>query len=146
MIFTTISIFVSVFEYQFSSKAIKSDTVMIVRFDISSQQMANMRRSHFSKQIIFRHHKLIHYMAKIMQINARTVERLMPLQVKNGAIFSFIVEFEDMNEYTSICTEINRSVSDGTLAKVCKFVVFFSFPCSVTLLLIYQQYRVSQTF
>ena len=92
MIFTIISIILSIFEYLFSSKSIKNDNIMIISFTVLSKYFGNMSEGTFLFKVIFRPRKIRHIMYRLLKINRAQIERLIPLQLKNGVIFTFFVE------------------------------------------------------
>ena len=120
MIFTIISILLSVFEYVFSSKSIKSDNVAIIRFNIESQTIANFTYKKFISKIAYRPIQFTHCVAKTLQLNKNEVEALMPSQYKSGVIFNFIVEFDDSSHYLQIektikdLTNINSLINEAS--------------------------------
>ena len=91
---------------------------MVISFNIISQDIAKMARRQFCANIIFKYRKLVNGIAKILEKNSSDIERLMPLHVQNGAMFSFIVAFQDDKEYERISTDITQAINDDTLGDV----------------------------
>ena len=82
MIFSTISIISSIFDYKSSSLLLQCETITLVEMDIESHQLANTQRRKF-EQIITRHRNPIcHELSKIIGVHWRLIEILTPIQIK----------------------------------------------------------------
>ena len=102
MIFTIISIFLSVFECVFSAKSIKHDNVAIIHFNIESQTIADLGYKKFMSRIAYQPNKFTYAVAKTLKLNKNEIESLIPSQYKTGVIFYFMVEFDDSEHYLQI--------------------------------------------
>lgn len=96
----------------------KPESVVVVTFKVDCPYIANMRYIEFAQQVTYKRRKITHCMAKILQCNTQVVERLMPLQCQNGVIFSFLIDFDDVDACLIIEREIQQAVDDTSLAKV----------------------------
>ena len=123
MLFTIISIVLSLFEFIFSRKFIKSKSLLIIRFSISSSNVRKLKYSEFQSKIIFRRLKFLHGIAKILNINKEFVERLIPLQTKDGAMFTLVVQCSAQN-FDVTESLMDAATRDGSLAKVCCYTIF----------------------
>ena len=124
MIFTVISISLSVLEYVFESNPLKHKFAVFIRYNVISKHFANMSPIQFSKKFRLCPRKSNHIMAKMLGISGRLIQTLPPIQDKNGVTFSFILEIDNKMEYSQIQTEINNLVNDNSLAQVKLNVIF----------------------
>ena len=113
-----ISISLSCFEYALSSKFIKSESILAIKVDIKSNDIANMKYSRFQNGIVFQKWKIIHCIATKINVHTDQVERLIPLQTKFGATFIFLIQY-DTSHFNDIVKSINDAATNQTLAKVC---------------------------
>ena len=91
------------------------ESVVVITFKVDSPHIANMKYSEFAQNVKYKRWKINHCMAKILQCNTQVVERLMPLQYKNGVILSFLVDFDACYIMEQ---EIKQAIDDQSLAKV----------------------------
>lgn len=105
MVFTIVSIVLSGFQHLFRYQSKQFATIMIASFIVESNHLANMREREFLYQVVFRQKKIRQLMYKLLHINPMQVERLIPLQLSNGARFTFLVEVEDDTQFESMKKE-----------------------------------------
>ena len=118
MLFTFISILLSVFEYFFSKNFIQLQSSIIVTFNVESKDISSMQNRQFIKEIVFRKNKLVHYMAQLFNLtNNRQGERLKPKKDKNGVICTFAIDVDKskLNNVQSILIDV---IDSNELAKV----------------------------
>ena len=96
MLFTLISLFLSVFEYFLARKFIKSSHLLMIRFMVESQQIEALDEYEFFGQIGLKKFEIVHYFAKLLHVNIRHVERLMPIQTDQGMAMTFLVDAESV--------------------------------------------------
>ena len=121
MAFTIISIFLSGAEYLFSHKAAKMEHIMIISYTVDSPYFANMKEGAFLFKVMFKPRKIVHAMYTLLEINRSNIERLMPLQLKNGAIFTFFIEYGNQIKYNKIANKMNNAIADKALeSKFCQ--------------------------
>ena len=94
IVFTLISIFLSGFEYLFSNKTLKLENIMRISFTVESKYFGRMSELKFLTKVVYNLRKINHVIYTLLGINPRNVERLMPIQLKTGAIFTFFVEYD----------------------------------------------------
>ena len=117
MLFTVVSILLSAFEHAFSSKFVKNQSIMIIRFFVRSQKIADFGGKAFANKLIFTNkHKLIHLFSKILQLNRVQIERLIPIQSSRGATFVLIVDAPE-SRLDSIWDCFDEAVYTGTFSK-----------------------------
>ena len=136
MIFTVISILLSVFEYIFAANFIHNDSNILVTFSVTSKDIASMTRSQFTSQLVFQNWKLITAMAKILKVNTNRIERLKPKMIMDGAMYTFVLTTEQ-SQYDHICQIMHDVVDNDQLAKVCMWldlVYVFVIKCDYELL------------
>ena len=115
MIFTVLSIFISIFEYLLSTKIIAEETVMIVSFEVESTTISKMDKKPFKQQIILRETKLLNCMAKICSLEPERIERLIPIQQGKGALFKFIINC-GLSKFSKISNSISDSIINDNLS------------------------------
>ena len=121
MVFTVISICLSLFEFMFRSKYIDNGSILIARFSVESKKVASMRFNEFQQRIIFRKNRFINSLAKCLHLNYVQIDRLIPLQDSNGAILTFIIE-ADSHYFDHIVNGLKSAIIDGTIAKVKQYL------------------------
>ena len=93
MLFTIISISLSIFEFLLSSKIIKQGSILVLSFNVESIEIAQRTRSQFNRTIVFyRNNKICHSIAKTLQLADKQIERLKPKQYPKGAVFTIFIE------------------------------------------------------
>ena len=114
MIFTVVSILLNIFEYILSRQISEHGSVMIFKFTLKSQKIANMSSGEFSQKVMYSNRrKLSHLVSKMLHINKRQIETMIPTQSNDGAIFSFIV-VADAIHFGHIGQELNQGVQNET--------------------------------
>ena len=117
MVFTIISILLSVFEYTLSSKFLKQGSIMITKFEFESQHIADMIGTTFRDNVVFSHYyKLIHLISKTVHVNAEQVERMIPIQSNNGVRYTFIIDCHYVH-FDHIWDSFYQSICSNTLTK-----------------------------
>ena len=133
MCFSTISIISSIFSYKSSSLFIACEAITIVDINIESKQLGNTSVKQFSKIIVHRRKPIRRELAKIICVNWRLIEILLPIQTKTGFKLIFYIRNNDhdydhdhgsnsnSNEKrlgTNIVNIIRNEINSGSLAKV----------------------------
>lgn len=98
MIFTIISILISIFEYNFSSKFFELESIVIVRFNFESNNLANMKQQQFTSKVIFQKRQMIAVIAKLLKLNTTQIDRLITSQYDKGARFTFLIRIDDTSD------------------------------------------------
>ena len=121
MVFTLISIFLSAVEYLFSRKSVKSEHIMIISYVVDSPYFGNMKEGAFLFKVMFKPRKVVHAMYTLLGISRSNIERLMPLQLKNGAVFTFFIEYSSERKYQKIEAKMTDGIIDNALeSKFCE--------------------------
>ena len=124
MFFTIISILLSSFEYVFASKFVKQGCVMVIKFDLESQAIADMRYVKFRNEVIFSNFfSLKGAISKMLHVGSEHVERLIPIQSNSGVTLVFIIDANSMrfNDFwTRFCQNVENNKLVKQLAKIYK--------------------------
>ena len=125
MLFTIISIVLSLVEFIFSRKFIKSNSLLVIRFSINARNIARMKHRDFRSKIIFKRIKLVHCVAKMLNTSNEFVERLIPLQTKKGAMFTIVVQCRS-HTFDDTMSLMDAAMQDGSLGKVCISYIYYN--------------------
>ena len=106
LIFTLVSIGLSVAEYYLSKNLLESEKFLIVTFEVLSNDFTNMSRSKFKSD-----NKFVNNLARRLKIDSSFIDRLKPVQTANGAIFQLIID-------TRVAVT-QSSINKNILADVC---------------------------
>ena len=92
LIFTVVSIGLSISEYYLSNQLLKFRSYVIVSFEIKSKDIQSMNYRKFLNKIIFHKKSFIAKMARIFKIEFAAIDRLIPIHTQQGAIFIFNIQ------------------------------------------------------
>ena len=128
MIFSIISIVLSAFNYTLSSLLIKCEAITFVQMDIESQQLGNMQSKIFGKIIVHQRKPICRQLSKIIDIDKKLIEILMPIQTNTGAKLVFFIRnnSHDQNLGSNIVDTIRNALDSGELAQV-KFLSWIEY-------------------
>ena len=112
LIFTVVSICLSIVEFFVSRQLLSSESNVRISFEVNSRDFKNMNVDTFSKQVVFRQRSFLFNLASLLKIQMNQIELLKPIHTKSGAIFVFNIESE-MNDITPI---FEQCISNLTLA------------------------------
>ena len=115
-VFSILSITLSVFEHISASLLLSTETVLIIKINIKSQEMSMMSHVRFKKVENLRR-DISSEIAKIIDMDRRLIELLRPIQTKNGAYLTFHIR-SDASRATTIMELIHNEAKSGDLAKV----------------------------
>lgn len=118
MVFTVISILMSVFEYFLSTRFIYVASTIVIKLMVESNDISQMSYKTYRSKIVSRQHAIILSIAKILKITSHQVERLKPKLVTNGIMFTFIISIDE-SHYDNIKLSMEKAVYRCELAKVC---------------------------
>ena len=121
MIFSVISIISSIFDYKSSSVFIACESITVIEMNIESQQLSNTKRRKFDKMIVHHRKSISREMSKILRIDWRLIEILMPIQTNTGAQLVFYIRNNDPTEKNLSSTMVNTIrdvIVSGELAQV----------------------------
>ena len=104
---------------------------MMIKFSLDSSNVANMGPKEFADKIIFDNvRSLVHLLSKNLNVNIRQVERLIPIQSKQGATFSFVIDCDPI-EFDPIWESFVASINDQSLAFEVKTMFNFNDQCDI---------------
>ena len=120
MIFSIVSIVSSIFDYKLSSLLIKCEAITVIEMNVESRQLAKERSIKFQEIIVHHRNPICQEVAKIIDVNWRLIEILMPIQNKSGAKLTFYIRHDstEANLGSNIVKTIQNEIDSGSLAKV----------------------------
>lgn len=118
LIFTSLSISLSVAEYFLSKKLLACEKYLIITFEALSPDFTEMSRSQFRSAIIYQKYKFINNYARKLKVESEYIDRVKPIQTDNGAIFQLIIDNRN-----NIQTE---AITQEMLAQVWRIVIVIS--------------------
>ena len=124
MVSSTISIVLSVFNFKLSSLLIECEAITLIEMDIESQQLASARSKDFRQLIVHHRKPICRELSKIIHVDKRLIEILMPIQTKSGAKLTFYIRNDstDKNLGSNIVKAIRNEIDSGELAQVNHFL------------------------
>ena len=127
MIFSLISIVSSIFSYKSSSMLIKCETITLIEMDIESTQLANLQSQQFRQMVVHHRIPICIQLAKIIHINPRLIEILIPVQTTTGVKMTLYIRNNDHDSPETMVNLIVNQSHSGALANVCKVKMVFLF-------------------
>ena len=116
MIFTVISICLSIFEHCFLANKFKNlDYICVIKFNIESNEIASLPKEKFISKFVFVREKITDEIEKILEFDDIQIERLKPKQYSKGAMYTFIIEGNAIAN--DILLRMNAAISDGSLVR-----------------------------
>lgn len=105
--FTLVSIGISMAEYMLNKQLIASQYFIFVSFDVLAGDLSVMKATQFKSNIIYRRHDFLHELATRWRLQSSSIDRLKPLQTKNGAVFCIVIDAqgEDVDNLKERITE-----------------------------------------
>ena len=127
MVFTTISIILSIFEYCFTCKnKTKKDCVSIVQFKVESSDFQSMTYPQFCAKIVYRRMGIIGTIGKLLAMPSQNIERLKPVHYTKGVFFTFLIYSSPSHPFVKIKAELENSIKDKTLQRELNKIFNFS--------------------
>ena len=124
MIFSVLSIILSVFNYKSSSLLIECETITVIVMDVQSQQLANTPPKTFRQLIVHHRYPISYELSKIIEVNKRLIEILIPIQTKTGTKLTIYIRNNDSSDKkfaSNIVNIIKNEIDSGSLTKVTIF-------------------------
>ena len=125
MIFGTISIISSICDYKSSSLLIQCESITVIEIEVESQQLGNTQARKFERIVVHHRNPICHELSKVIRIDWRLIEILMPIQTNTGAQLIFYIrnnDSSDENLSSNIVKTIRNEIDSGSLAQVrCKY-------------------------
>ena len=115
-IFSVLSITLSVFEHISVKLLLKTETVLIIKIDINSNDLSHMNTLKFKKLENLRN-VISNEISKIIDIDRRLIELLRPIQTKTGVYLTFHIR-SDASNSSKIMQLIRNEAKTGELATV----------------------------
>ena len=89
-IFSILSITLSIFEYFSASVILSSETISVISLSLNSKELSTMNNK-FYKSLCNRRLAITTEMSKILNIDKRSIELLLPIRTKNGLNLTFYI-------------------------------------------------------
>ena len=144
MIFSVLSVLLSLFEYSTKQRVLESDQLYVISFTVGSKEIKSMSDKVFMKQINQRRYQVCFEFAKLLSVNYfGNVNLLKPIRCKEGV--NLILHFgDDTMHEKHLSRVLTQSLLNGKLAKVILLFylfVFFLFSVCLLALLIFVLYN-----
>ena len=131
MIFSLLSIILSIFNYVSSSLLIECETITVIVMDVLSQQLANTQPRKFRKLIVQHRKPICRELSKIIEVDKGLIELLTPIQNQTGTKLTFYIRNNDSSDIKKVASNmvdtIKNGIDSGSLAKVKIFLNFFKY-------------------
>ena len=114
LVFTSISIGLSVGEYFLSRQLLKSDSYVIASFKVNSSDIETMSHHDFRDKILFQQKVFLGEMAKLLEIDYSQIELVKPTRTQKGAIFVLHIN----HGFHSVRLLLSRNNANNTVAQV----------------------------
>ena len=121
MIFSIISIISSIFDYQSSSLFIQCESITVLEMNIRSKEIRDLPRKSFGQLITHHRKPICNELAKVLCMNWRLIELLMPIQTSFGAKLICYIRNNDVSDENfgeTIVDTIRKVIDSGELAQV----------------------------
>ena len=120
MIFSTLSIILSLFNYKSSSLLLQCEAITLIEMEIQSRQLSHTKPKKFQKLIVHHRKPICRELGKIVHVDERLIEILMPIQTKTGAELTFYIrnDSSDKNLGSNIVKTIRNEIESKVLAQV----------------------------
>ena len=120
MIFSTISILSSIFDFVSSSLLLECEAITVIELKIESTQLANMGVKEFRRLLVHHRKPIRRELAKITDVDWRLVEILIPIQTKTGAKLTLYIRNDstNLNLGATIVKTMRKEIETGKLAQV----------------------------
>ena len=123
MIFSTISIVSSIFDYKLSSLLIECESITVIEMDVESKQLRNASIQQFRRIVIHHRNVVQQEMAKIIGVDWRLIEILIPIQTRKGCKLTLYIRNndstdEEKNLSSSVVNIIKNEIESASLAQV----------------------------
>lgn len=117
MVFTIISVMLSIFEYALSSKFVRKGSVMIIKFVLQCDTIAKMGGRKFLNTIVYDNlFKMNHAISRTLGLGFVQVERLIPMQTNEGVTFMLIID-ADSSRFDQIWQLFVDCVKNGSICR-----------------------------
>ena len=120
LIFTLVSISLSVAEYCLSKKLRHSQILLFVSFEALSNDFSAMSHNRFQSQVVFIQYGFLNTLARRLKIETGLIDRLKPVQTSNGAQFQLIIDAQHQSD-----SVVTHSITKEILAKVTLYRLVF---------------------
>ena len=114
--FSLLSIMTSIFACISSSVFLRNETILVIKIDVLSNELANMTYDKFMTIKVSRR-KISSEIAKIIDMDSRLIELLRPIQTKNGVLLTFYIR-SDTSQSGRAMDLIRQEIQNGHLAQV----------------------------
>ena len=121
MIFSLISIILTLFEFFMQGYLIEKESMLSIKFTVESDHLQNLSHKQFKQKIEFKRYCISNALAKILSIGSSSVELLKPIASKEGVLLIFHVKDNSVNMQNSI-EMINQEIANGRLNTVNQYL------------------------
>ena len=87
MIFSAASIVLTAFEFSIKKYLLDTESVIIVKFKVNSEEIQQMTRSEFIKKIENKRNKITTEVAKLLSVDFAILEQSKPIPCTEGLIY-----------------------------------------------------------
>ena len=120
MIFSTISIVLSIFNYKLSSLLMDCEAITVIEIDIESHQLGHTQARKFRKLIVHHRKPICNELGKIIGVDKDLIEILTPIQTNTGAKLTIYIRNDSSDNCLAptIVKIVRDEIESGELAKV----------------------------
>ena len=112
--FSILSIVLSIFEHISARVLLNTETILIIKMELDWQEIS-MLNSYKFKKIENLRQPVSHEIAKVIDIDHRLIELLLPIQTKDGMLITFHIR-SDATQASEIMNKIKQDVRSGHLS------------------------------
>ena len=117
-IFSIISIILSFLEYSFTRSILNSQSVSVIKLEITSQDIGNLSKSAFCNNIRNKRYHIEYEMSKLMLIDQSKIEYCRPVQHHTGVNLTFLFACNDSIQSSVIISSFKQQCEDGNMMKI----------------------------
>ena len=121
-LFSLLSIISTIFEYISARLLLSTETVLVIEVEIESIEIARFTHKQFG---IIENYRMVivNEISKIVDIDRRLIELLLPIHTQTGVDLKFYIRTEG-NEDKKLLQLVQNAVDSGHLANVCNLFSF----------------------
>lgn len=115
LMFTLVSIGLSIAEFCLTRHLLQSDNYVIISFEAESDHL-RLKKKIFQEKIVFRTRKFVSKFAEIFKVEKSKIERLKPIKTQYGAIFVLFVDATMANVENVLDSDV--AIAESKIAQV----------------------------
>lgn len=116
-LFSILSIISTIFEHISARLLLSAETVLVIQMHVHSEEIAHMQLKNF-KKIENHRMRVVNELSKVIDIDRRLIELLLPIQTRAGVDLKFYIR-SDKSKDTRLLNTIHTEIQSGFLANVC---------------------------